>query len=244
LSSLLLMNFLDVARSLGSEPLGATPDSVATFIRREFKRSGGSFNYNSSIISLPSLYNGDLSVEAAVEFCLSSGSPVGRAANAEAVQLAGSYATEHKSNCYRIPFTAVPVGRLSGGRTAFMAIKAPLVRVKRPEIYVVVPGFRLGHRPQGAEIDVAASLALANFARDDFSEADFEYLDCSRGLSGERELRVYHGAGRHRYDLDTVDELLGVYVRGLQIAIDGGMPAREPNFRGYRIIDPDQPHMI
>jgi hypothetical protein len=125
-----------------------------------------------------------------------------------------------------------------------MAIKAPLVRVKRPNIFVVVPGFRLGHRPQGVEIDVAASLAVATFGRDDFHEADYEYLDCSRGLSGERELSVYHGCDRRLFTLDEVDHMLDLYVRGLALAIEGGMPAQAPNFRGYKIIDPDQPRMF
>jgi hypothetical protein len=125
-----------------------------------------------------------------------------------------------------------------------MAIKAPLVRVRRPDIFVVVPGFRLGHRPQGTEIDVAASLAVATFARDDFNEADYEYLDCSRGASGERELRVYHGRDRRLFSLDEVDHMLDIYVRGLALAFQSGMPANAPNFRGYKIIDPDQPRMI
>ena len=125
-----------------------------------------------------------------------------------------------------------------------MAIKAPLVRVSQSDKLVVIPGFRLGHRPKGDEIDTAASLALATFARDDFSEADYEYLDCSRGASGERELSVYRGRDRTIYDLDAVDHLLDIYVRGLALAIDGGMSANAPNFRGYKIFDDDQPRMI
>lgn len=148
------------------------------------------------------------------------------------------------SNCYKIPFTAVPVGRLPGNRTAFMAIKAPLVRVKDGEVLVVVPGFRLGHRPQGTEIDVAASLALATFGRDDFAEADYEYLDCSRGSSGERELVIYRGRDRRIFDLDEVDHILDVYVKGLAYALEQGLSVTAPNFRGYRVVDPNQPRMI
>jgi hypothetical protein len=125
-----------------------------------------------------------------------------------------------------------------------MAVKAPLVRVQDGEIFVVVPGFRLAHRPVGLEIDVAASLALATFGRDDFSEADYEYLDCSRGSSGERELSVYKGRERRIFNLDEVDHLLDLYVKGLALAIEAGMTAQKPNFRGYRVIDPEQPRML
>ncbi len=244
MSSLLLTNFLDIARSLGSQPEKATPESVAHFIKKELGPGGGLFNYNTSINSLAALFKGDLCVEDAEDYCLRHGAPAGRKQNADAIRLAGSYAAGEKSNCYKIPFSAVPVGRLSGNRTVYMAIKAPLVRVRNGSVFVVVPGFRLGHRPQGAEIDVAASFALANFGRDDFDAADYEYMDCSRGSSGERELQIYRGKDRRIYSLDEVDNFLGIYVRGLAIAVDGGMEARAPNFRGYRVIDPDQPRMI
>lgn len=244
MSTLLLMNFLDVARCLGADPLNAKPEEIASFMRQEFRRGGGLFNYNTSIQSLPNLFLGKQTVEQAIEYCRSNGAPAGYNANADAIRLAGAYALGETSNCYKIPFSAVPVGRLSGDRTAYMAIKAPLVRVRNGATYVVVPGFRLGHRPQGVEIDVAASLALATFARDDFEEADYEYLDCSRGPSGCRELRIYKGAERKIFDLDEVDHLLDLYVRGLSLAISSGMEVRAPNFRGYHIIDPNQPRML
>ncbi|MES3109054.1 hypothetical protein [Sphingomonas aurantiaca] len=109
---------------------------------------------------------------------------------------------------------------------------------------VVIPGFRLGHKPVGIEIDVAASLALATFARDDFAEADYEYLDCSRGPLGQRELSVYRGKDRMILTLDEIDHFLDIYMRGLSLAIDAGMTANNPNFRGYHVIDPNQPRMI
>lgn len=244
MSSVLLMNFLDVARSLGQDPLNATPPMVAGFIKREFRRTGGTFNYNSAIKVLPGLYSGNMSVEQAEDFCMSSGSPAGRVQNSNAVRIAGAYAVTQKSNCYKIPMTAVPVGRLSDGRTAFMSIKAPLVRVCHGKSFIVVPSFRLGHRPIGIEIDVSASFAMANFARGDFGEADFEYLDGGRGLSGERELQVHLGRDREIFDIDAVDYLLGVFVKGLELSIFEGVSAPVPNFKGYKIVDPDQPHML
>lgn len=238
------MNFLDVARCLGGDPLNARPEDIAAFMKREFRPGGGGFNYDTSIKSLPDLFRGAATVEQAVEYCASHGAPAGWKPNCQAIEIAGFYAKTQRSNCYRIPFSAVPIGRLPGGITAYMAIKAPLVRVRDSIVFVVVPGFRLGHRPVGVEIDVAASLALATFGRDDFSEADYEYLDCSRGLSGERELSVYVGKDRRIFSLDEIDFLLGIYVQGLASAISSGMSANKPNFRGYRVIDPDQPRMM
>ncbi len=244
MSSLLLMNFLDVARCLGPDPLSTKPESVAAFMKREFRLGGGGFNYNTSIGSLPDLFRGAISVDQAIEYCSKHGAPAGWKPNCEAIEIAGAYASSQRSNCYKIPFSAVPIGRISGGVTAYMAIKAPLVRVRNGEVFIVVPGFRLGHRPVGLEIDVAASLALATFARDDFAEADYEYLDCSRGPSGERELSVYKGRDRRIFDIDEVDHLLDLYMQGLALAIRDGMSANKPNFRGYRIVDPDQPRMF
>jgi hypothetical protein len=236
--SVLLMNFLDVARSLGTDPMNATPERVRDFIKSEFARRGGAFNYNTSIHSLYDLFRGG-SLEDAEAYCATHGAPAGFKPNVEAVRLAGAYALAHPSRCYRTPFSAVPVGRLSNDRTAYMGIKAPLVRVENEQAFVVVPGFRMGHRPVETEIDVAASFALAHFARDDFSEADFEYLYAGPG-DGGRVLQVYQGLNRRVFDLDTVDALLDIYVRGLDLAINGGVQAPNPNFRGYKVIDPDQ----
>ncbi|HXH53735.1 MAG TPA: hypothetical protein VNH53_09960 [Sphingomicrobium sp.] len=239
MASILLMSFLDVARSLGTEPLKATPERVCAFIKTEFARRGGAFNYNSSINALYDLFRGGSSLDDAEAYCMSHGAPAGFKPNVEAVRLAGAYAVANRSRCYKTPFSAVPVGRLSNDRTAYMAIKAPLVRVADEQAYVVVPGFRMGHRPIDTEIDVAASFALAHFGRDDFSEADFEYLYAGPG-DGGRVLQVYHGRNRQIFDLDTVDSLLDIYVRGLELAVQQGAHAESPNFRGYKVIDDDQ----
>lgn len=244
MSSLLLMNFLDVARCLGDDPLNARPPAIAAFMKREFRPGGGGFNYNTSITSLPNLFRGAMTVDDAVQYCATHGAPAGWKPNIEAIEIAGSYAVTQQSSCYRTHFSAVPIGRLPGELTAYMGIKAPLVRVRDGKAYVVVPGFRLGHRPIGLEIDVAASLALAAFGRDDFAEADYEYLDCSRGSSGTRELNVYRGCDRRIFNLDEVDHMLDLYMRGLALALTSGMTATKPNLSGYRVVDPDQPRMI
>lgn len=239
MASVLLMNFLDVARSLGSDPLSATPGRVSSFVKAEFARRGGAFNYNTSINVLYDLFRGGGSLEDAEAYCATHGAPAGFRPNVDAVRLAGAYAVANPSRCYRTPFSAVPVGRLSGDRTAYMAIKAPLVRVTDDDAFVVVPGFRMGHRPVDTEIDVAASFALAHFGRDDFSQADFEYLYAGPG-DGGRVLEVYHGRNRQVFDVDAVDAMLDVYVRGLELAINDGVHAPAPNFRGFRVVDDAQ----
>lgn len=238
MASVLLMNFLDVARCLGQDPLNATPEQVCRFIKAEFSRRGGAFNYNTSIHALYDLFRGGR-LEDAEAYCSTHGAPAGFKPNLEAVRLAGAYAVANPSNCYKTPFSAVPVGRLSNDRTAYMAIKAPLVRVANGRVFVVVPGFRMGHRPMMTEIDVAASFALAHFGRDDFHEADFEYLYAGPG-DGGRVLQVFHGRDRQVFDLDAVDALLDVYVRGLDLAIQEGVHAPKPNFRGYKVLVEDQ----
>jgi hypothetical protein len=238
------MNFLDVARYCGQEPLSADPGEIAKLIVIEQSAGGGLFNYNPAISTLPELFAGAMTADAAVEHCRTTGVPAGRRHNVCVAEMAAPYALENRSNVYRIPNTAVSIGRLRGGKTAYMAIKAPLIRVANGQPFVVVPNFRAGHRPVGGEIDTAASLALAAFARDGAEQADFEYIDCGRGVSGERELHVHWGCNRRRYSLDEVDNILERFVAGLQLAVDQGLKPAAPNFRGYRVEDPSQPRMF
>lgn len=146
------------------------------------------------------------------------------------------------SRCYRIPFTAVAVGRAKD-TTIYIAIKAPLVRVRGSDVFVVMPGFRMSHRPGEMEINLACSIALATFGRDDFAEADFEYLYAGPGASGAREFRAIKGRDRTIFDRDTIDGLLQIYVQGVALAADEGAVMREPVLAGYRIIDPSEPLM-
>lgn len=244
MSSPLLLNIFDVARSLGVDPMRATPKTVSDWLIADYllKRAGG-FNYNPAINATFDLFNGTCTAEQAELKCLTTGSAAGRAQNANAVNAIAKYALENVSPCHRIGYSAVAVGRVKG-HTAFVGIKAPFVRLSARGPLVVLPGFRMSHRPVETEIDVACSIALANLARDDYENADFEYLYAGPGLSNEREFRAIRGSERRIFDTDSLDILLDIYVKGLAIAVDAGIELRAPNLHGYRIFDPRQPGLF
>ncbi|MGN8095428.1 hypothetical protein [Methylobacterium sp. 22177] len=244
MSSFLLLNNLDVGRAFAFDPLNRKPEQIADWLLTEYvKKRGGSFNYDPAIKCLYEMFQGRLSLADAKMRCLTTGQPVGRPYNVQAIDCVGPYAVANPSTCYRIGYTAVPVGR-AHGRTVYIGLKAPLLRVASGAASVVLPGFRKTSRPVGPQVDVACSIALATFARDDFSEADFEYLDAGEAAEGRRFLRVYSGRERQIYGVDDVDALLDVYVKGVALALESGVTVKDANLRGYRVIDPDQPSMF
>ena len=222
----------------------ATPDSVSDWLLTEYlSKRGGRFNYNPSINTLFDLFSGIATYDSAVRHCSTTGNPAGRHHNADAIRKVAPYTLENRSTCYRIGFSAIAVGRLPDC-TVFIGIKTPMVIVVRPDVFVVMPGFRMSHRPVEGEIDVACSIALATFARDDFAKADFEYLYAGPGHTGEREFHVFRGRDRRIYDRDAVDHLLDIYVKGVSLAIKSGAAAERPDLHGYRIIDPSAPSLF
>ena len=244
MSSFLLLNILDVGRAFGQMPLRTTPEEICNWLLTEYARKrGGGFNYDPAIKSLFDLFQGRVTLEEAKTVCATSGNPKGRAHNVDAVSCVGSYAEQNRSTCYPIGYIATPVGR-THGRTVYIGMKVPMVRVARGSAFVVLPGFRKSYRPVGAQIDLACSIALATLARDDFSEADFEYLDAGIGLDGKRFLTVCMGRDHHVYGIEDVDKILDVYVRGIALALDTGVLVRDANLDGYRVIDPDQYSMF
>ncbi len=241
---LFLVNVLDTSRALGPRPLQATPESVAEWLRENYLplRAGG-FNYDPAINATYDLFRSAHTLESAVAHCLNNGNPKGREQNAAAIRRVAPFALANISTCYRIGNSAVAVGRVAGA-TIYVGIKTPMVRVRHDEAYVVMPGFRMTFRPAEAEIDTACSIALANFARDDYALADFEYLYAGPGEIGARELRAYHGRNRQVYHRDAVDELMDVYVKGVALLLNRGLGQGRPDLRGYRIIDPREPTFI
>ncbi|WP_230292999.1 hypothetical protein [Croceicoccus sp. Ery5] len=243
------LDIFDVARSLGQRPFAATPESVADWIMANYQGSkGGGFNYDTSIEAVYDAFRGGHTTESAINHCLVNGNPKGRTQNASAIKAVMPYILEHQSRCYRTGLTAVAVGRYSA-RTVFAKIKAPLIRVEGDQAFMVVPGFRMSHRPRDIEIDFACSVALEVLSEGNYAAADFEYLYAGPGpkLSGRKQARMFqavHGCDRHRFDVDTINRLLDVYVNGVALAAERGADTREPDLRGYRIIDPSQPSMF
>ena len=56
--------------------------------------------------------------------------------------------------------------------------------------------------------------------------------------------QAIHGKDRHRFTLEQINRLLDIYVNGVALAMDAGVEAREPDLKGYRIIDPNQPGLF
>lgn len=244
MSGVRLLNVFDVSRALGRSPFLATPETVAHWLTQHYLFDGGGrFNYDPAIRATYDLFRGATTAAEAIRYCASTGNPLGRRQNAAAVSMIAGYASDNISSCYWIAFTAVEVGRVRG-ETVYVAIKAPMVRVRERDAFVVIPGFRMGHSPVEIEIDVACSIVLAHLARDDYSRADFEYLYAGRGASGKREFRAILGRDRQIFDRDTVDALLDVYVKGVALAVEGGADLRRPRLLGYRVVDRDQPYMF
>lgn len=238
------LDVLDVARALGPEPLSASPRQVANFLVEDYaKKRGGGFNYNPSIDALYDLFQGVATVDSAVLHCLTNGIPKGRRQNAEVIKLVAPYALQNQSRCYRIGNTAVVVGRIQG-QSVYIGIKSPMVRVAHGKAFVVMPGFRKGYRPSEPEIDTACSIALSNLARDDFADADFEYLYAGPGHVLEREFRFIHGRTRKVYERNTVDQLLHTYIEGVALAMDEDAMFKGARLSGYKIIDPSQPGLF
>jgi hypothetical protein len=241
---LFLVNVLDASRSLGPRPLQATAGSVAEWLRANYVPvAAGGFNYDPSINTTYDLFRGSHTLESAVAHCLTTGNPKGREQNAAAIRKIAPFALANISTCYRIGNSAVAVGRVAGA-TIYIGIKTPMVRVRHDEAYVVMPGYRMSFRPSDAEIDTACSIALANFARDDYARADFEYLYAGPGEGGARQFRAYHGRHRQVYHRDTVDALMDVYVKGVAIVLNAGLGQSRPDMRGYKIIDPRAPTFL
>lgn len=244
MSSIRALDVLDVARSLGTEPMRATPEQVRDWLIEEYVgKRGGGFNYDPAVHVIYDGFRGGHTQESAVLYCLANGNPKGRRQHADAVRVLMPYILRNQSVCHRIGLTAVAIGRFDG-RTVYAKIKAPLLRVRDGRAYVVMPGLRMGYRPDEVAIDVACSIACATFAQGDFARADFEYLYAGPGASGEREFRVIFGRGRSRFGEDTIDGMLDVFVKGVALAAAEGATISEPLLRGYRIIDPDAPRFI
>jgi hypothetical protein len=241
---LLLMNVFDVARALGITPLLVTPEEVADWLLSEYLRKrGGGFNYDPAINATYDLFRGIASRDQAILHCLTKGNPKGRRQNTEAIKCIADYALANVCRCERISFTAVAVGRVKGA-TVYAGIKAPMLRILNEEAFIVMPGYRMSHRPVEAEIDVACSIALDTFSRDDRAGADFEYLYAGPDQDGQRQFRAIKGRDRKILSRETLDGLMDTFVKGVALAIEAGAEPKKPDLRGYRVVDPRQPSVF
>lgn len=243
MSSLLCLDILDVAQSMGEHMLQATPESVCKWLLNYQAKSGGGFNYDPAINTIIDAFKGKHTLQSAVEYCATNGNPKGRKQNASAIEALMPHILDNQSICYRIGLTAVAVGRF-GGKTVYAKIKAPLLRTANGKAYVVMPGLRMSCRPSKAAIDFACSVALDQFAQDDFETADFEYLYAGPGIGKDREFMPIYGKDRFRFSRDTIDKMLDIYVKGVALADSRGADTRVPALRGYRIVDPNSPRFL
>jgi len=241
MSGFLLANVLDAARSLGPKPSDATPEAVRDWFLSEYlAKRGGGFNYDPASFAAYELFRGAASKELAVRYCKTNGNPKGREQNASAIAAVADYALANISRCHRIGFLAVEVGR-AHGKSVYVGIKAPFMRVIARDARVIVPGFRMSHRPNEAEIDVVCGITRAHLARDDYAASDIEYLHAGPGPDGKRLFRPILGRERTLPSADEVDGLLDVYVRGIALLMVAGLESSPPNFKGYQVRNLDEP---
>lgn len=245
MAGLLLVNIMDVARSLGPDPMHASATDVSQFLINEYLRQrGGGFNHDTAIMATEAIFSGRSSVSDAIEFCRTTGNPKGREQNAQIIETVGAYAASQPSRCYKTGFLAIAIGRFKG-HTIFAGLKAPFTRVRGKNAYVVVPGFRKSFAPTDAQLDIPLSLAANQLARDDFSAADVEYLSAGPSpVDDGRMFKVVRGIERKLLSEYELDMILSIYVEGVVRTLESGKGLDRPDLAGYRVVDPDEPSMF
>lgn len=236
-----LVNSLDASRALGPKLEAATPEMVEHFFMSEYlSKGGGRFNHDPSIRATGDLFRGRIRTPEAVHYCLTRGSPPGREQNAEIVRLVGPYAEANRSIVHKIGFLAIAIGRYKG-RTIFLGVKAPYVRVCGPSAFLVIPGFRKSFLPSDDQIRFSVSLAHLQVARDDLAGIDTEYLYAGPAPDhGGRTFRPILASSGSVLSIDAVDDLLQVYVSGVVRILDRGLGQNRARLSGYRIVDRGQ----
>lgn len=245
MSGLLLVSCLDVGRFFGRDPLRASVGDVSDRISELYlRRSGGGFNHNVVISSAQNVFSGAITAEEGIAICSTNGNPKGRVQNTAIAKAVLPYAEANLSRCHRIGFTAIVVGRYRG-KSIYVGVKAPFVRVNGENSLIVLPGFRKSSRPLGREIDLACSFAANQLARDDYETADIEYLMAGPGSGQfERVLQVLHGREMNLFSSEELDSILRTYVSAVVRHLDRGEGLRPAHLYGYRIIDPSAPRFV
>jgi hypothetical protein len=238
---LLLVNAQDVSRSLGDNPKNVSVKSVQAYLEEQYlPKTMGGFNHDPSIRVTHDMFRGATTKAQGKIYCLANGNPKGRTQNAEIVSVVGDYAEANVSVCHRIGYVAVGVGRHKD-QTILIGIKAPFVRVRAGNAFLVIPGFRKLARPRGWQIDFVCSLAANQLARDDYERASPEYLYAGPGDENDkRQFHSFSGGDLTLYSKDRVDEFLQIYVEAVVKLLEIGRGAQPARTAGYRIIDPSQ----
>jgi hypothetical protein len=242
MSSLLLMNVFDAALALGEDPLSATPDSVADWIRKNYLVPRiTTYNYDLPIRLLADGFRGAVSTERAISTVMTQGHPLARSQFCGVIRALWPYVEEHRSSVYPLGFLAAPVG-LVGGERVHLSTKAPIVRVERGKPLLVMPQMRRSARPVRRQVDVVLTFAREQALREGYRTVDVEFLEAVPvGKGVERFARVSLASTRELFEADALDHMLQTFVAGIALLRGAGVSMGRPNFSGYRVIDPDQP---
>jgi hypothetical protein len=243
MSSLFLVSHLDFARAFEGNPERATPESIAHWLEHNWlrRRGGGVWNYTPAMDVLVLAFQGLISLEQAVAHCHAYWHPHGRIENEYVVRCFWSFAREHASKIYKRKSLAAPVGRWQG-RNIYIGIKAPLIRVTGKDVLAVMPIFRKTHVPNEVETNLSLTAVQEFCMREGYRDIGTELLR-AQGLDKtlERQLIVDRGSDRRLYSSEEFDSFSGKYARAVALLANSGLGLQRPNFRGYRVWDPDQP---
>lgn len=243
MGSAFLVSHLDFARSFEGDPFSATPESIAKWLERNWlpKRGGGTWNYSPAMEVLVLGFAGEITLSQALEHCGKYWHPHGREENILVVRAFWRYVTENKSRVYKRNFLAAPVGRWRE-RNIFIGIKAPLIRVTDEDVLAIMPVFRKNFVPDDAETNLSLTAVREFCFREGYRDIDTELMT-ARGVGGarERQLLVDRGSKRSLYTTDQFDGFAAKYAGAVSILADAGKGLQTPNFRGYRVWNPDEP---
>ena len=243
MGTLFLVSHLDFARSFEGEPENATPESIARWLRGNWlnRRGGGVWNYLSAMDVMVLAFQGQISQEQALAHCAQYWHPRGRIENEHIVRCIWSYTQANRSRVYRRPHLAAPIGRWNG-RNIHIGIRAPLIRVTDSDMYAVMPVFRKNFAPNDKETNLALTAVREFCFREGYRDIGTELIR-AQGQSGTltRRLIVDQSSGRNLYSAAQFDSYAAKYASAVALLADAGLGLQEPNFRGYRVWDPDQP---
>jgi hypothetical protein len=245
MAGLFLVNHIDFSRAFERNPFKATPDSIAAWLMQNWirKRGGGIWNYVPSMDVLVLAFAGQITLDQAIEHCAKYWHPTARIENERVVRAYWDYVQQNRSQVYKRAPLAAPVGRWKD-RSIYIAIRAPLIRVADDDVLAVMPIFRKRYTPDDVETNLSMTSVREFCFREGYRDIDIELMR-AHGIDGAvaRRLVVERGSRRQLYTADEFDIFADKYAKGVAILANAGVGLENPNFEGYRVIDPDQPSM-